>query len=471
MYENIRSRKNKEYNSEINKYNHNKHNQTGIPDLMKQKFEDYSGFSFDDVKVYYNSSKPSKLHALAYTQGNHIYLGLKQEKHLVHELGHVIQQKQGRVTTGVNFNGYRVNQEHILENDADSYAIQALNSNNVCNNLQYTNNLPYRCPIQCKFPDNIDLDDFKNFNFKSLDDNNRKKEILEALKTIDPKIHPETKSFIEKLIEIGFSESESLDIWNHLLKGKKKQIEANKRARVLVSPQSIQEEIYGVKEEGFFYTSDNDVIRNNNPEYREVARKVKSKLDVHNSGKKLALWSGGYDLSAYASSQNYTTLEESQFGKILDNFYISHDWRLIGPLWNIISGQFVEKYIEDGGVEFHVFIRAYDPASVLVRQEVDQIYKAAQSKELKVFWHCIVSKREEENNSYYEIDEEGKLSDSPKPALSETECLKRLMNYYERNKSERAFQVMTNTFKSVLASDFKQVYEHMLAQDKLNKLT
>lgn len=74
-----------------------KPNNTGIPDAMKARFENLSGFSFDDVKVHYNSDKPAQLQAHAYAQGNQVYMGPGQEKHLGHELGHVVQQKQGRV--------------------------------------------------------------------------------------------------------------------------------------------------------------------------------------------------------------------------------------------------------------------------------------------------------------------------------------------------------------------------------------
>ena len=75
----------------------NKPNLTGIPTQMKLDFEQRSGLSFDDVRVHYNSDKPAQLQALAYTQGTQVYVGPRQERHLPHELGHVVQQKQGRV--------------------------------------------------------------------------------------------------------------------------------------------------------------------------------------------------------------------------------------------------------------------------------------------------------------------------------------------------------------------------------------
>jgi len=94
-------------------------NQTGIPDRMKQYFEDNSGFSMSDVRVHYNSDRPAKVQALAYTQGEEVYLGPGQEKHLPHELGHVIQQKEGIVLPTESVNHMPVNSDARLEADAD----------------------------------------------------------------------------------------------------------------------------------------------------------------------------------------------------------------------------------------------------------------------------------------------------------------------------------------------------------------
>lgn len=95
-------------------------NLTGIPDGMKSQFENFSGFSFNDVRVHYNSGKPAQLQALAYTQGNQVYVAPGQEKHLEHELGHVVQQKQGRVRATASVGGVAVNDDIALEREADS---------------------------------------------------------------------------------------------------------------------------------------------------------------------------------------------------------------------------------------------------------------------------------------------------------------------------------------------------------------
>ena len=80
-------------------------NLTGIPTQMKLDFEPRSGLSFDDVWVHYNSDKPARIGALAYTQGTQVHIGPGQERHLRHELGHVVQQKRGIVRPNYRLGG------------------------------------------------------------------------------------------------------------------------------------------------------------------------------------------------------------------------------------------------------------------------------------------------------------------------------------------------------------------------------
>ncbi|MEH2213261.1 eCIS core domain-containing protein [Nostoc sp.] len=100
-------------------------NKTGLPDNLKASIENLSGMSLDDVKVHYNSSKPSQLQALAYTQGTDIYVEPAQEKHLAHEAWHVVQQKQGRVKPTLQAKGEVINEEEGLEREADVMGAKA----------------------------------------------------------------------------------------------------------------------------------------------------------------------------------------------------------------------------------------------------------------------------------------------------------------------------------------------------------
>ena len=90
-----------------------------MPDNLKVGIESLSGFSMDNVRVHYNSSKPATVQAFAYTQGTDIHVAPGQEKYLPHEAWHVAQQMAGRVSPTTNINGMPVNDNAALEHEAD----------------------------------------------------------------------------------------------------------------------------------------------------------------------------------------------------------------------------------------------------------------------------------------------------------------------------------------------------------------
>lgn len=100
-------------------------NRTGMPDHLKTGIEELSGFSMDDVRVHYNSSKPATVQALAYTQGTDIHVAPGQEQHLPHEAWHVAQQMAGRVEPTTEVGGMPVNDNAALEHEADVMGAKA----------------------------------------------------------------------------------------------------------------------------------------------------------------------------------------------------------------------------------------------------------------------------------------------------------------------------------------------------------
>lgn len=94
-------------------------NMNRLPSNLQVGIESLSGISTDDITVHYNSVEPSKVQALAYTEGTEIYLAPGQEKHLSHEAWHVVQQKQGRVRPTTQVRGVAVNDNPHLEREAD----------------------------------------------------------------------------------------------------------------------------------------------------------------------------------------------------------------------------------------------------------------------------------------------------------------------------------------------------------------
>ena len=101
-------------------------NRTGLPDRLKTGVENLSGYAMDDVKVHYNSPKPARFNALAYTHGSNIYVCPRQERHLPHEAWHVVQQKQGRVKPTMQMKGVGINDDGGLEREADVMGTKSL---------------------------------------------------------------------------------------------------------------------------------------------------------------------------------------------------------------------------------------------------------------------------------------------------------------------------------------------------------
>lgn len=97
-----------------------------VSENLKMRFENMSGYAFDDVRIHYNSSKPAQVEAAAYTAGNEVYLGAGQERHLGHELGHVLQQKRGHIPLTIQYKGLMINHDPALEREADMLAEKAM---------------------------------------------------------------------------------------------------------------------------------------------------------------------------------------------------------------------------------------------------------------------------------------------------------------------------------------------------------
>ena len=120
-----------------------KPNNTGLPDNLKTGIENLSGYSMDDVKVHYNSSKPAQLNAHAYAQGTDIHLASGQEKHLPHEAWHVVQQKQGRVKPTMQMKDkVNINDDAGLEKEADVMGAKALHHQNKNDNNHHLESNP-----------------------------------------------------------------------------------------------------------------------------------------------------------------------------------------------------------------------------------------------------------------------------------------------------------------------------------------
>lgn len=86
---------------------------------LNKGVENLSGIDMSDVQVHYNSLQPAQLGSLAFTQGTDIHVAPGQESHLPHEAWHVVQQKQGRVRPTAQIADQPLNNDSVLEKEAD----------------------------------------------------------------------------------------------------------------------------------------------------------------------------------------------------------------------------------------------------------------------------------------------------------------------------------------------------------------
>ncbi len=125
------------------------------------------------VNIHKESNKATEMGALAYAQGSDIHFAPGQfkldtragQELLGHELGHVVQQKEGRVKPTTQLKGENVNNDSALEKEADDFGVKfadtlqaksaepvqnklegAFNLNN--NTLQKKDNSSSNAPIQ-----------------------------------------------------------------------------------------------------------------------------------------------------------------------------------------------------------------------------------------------------------------------------------------------------------------------------------
>ena len=90
-----------------------------LSNTLRRNLENASGMSLSHVKVFRNSPEPARIGARAYTQQDQIRLGPGQDGSLPHEAWHVVQQAQGRVSSGLE-TGPTVVRDPDMESEADS---------------------------------------------------------------------------------------------------------------------------------------------------------------------------------------------------------------------------------------------------------------------------------------------------------------------------------------------------------------
>jgi hypothetical protein len=134
--------------------------------------------------------------------------------------------------------------------------------------------------------------------------------------------------------------------------------------------------------------------------FRAAANALGSLLGIR-PGRKMALWTGGFDVSLYAEKKNFSTLEGTAAGRVLNSLELYKEWKIIGVLWNHLSRVFVQG----AQGEVHVFMRVHDPKSVALAEEVPGLKALDAMRGITIKWHALFGERLEDIK---EIDEDGK---------------------------------------------------------------
>ena len=106
---------------------------TSLPENVQAQMEDTFQSDFSDVNIHTNSSSAPEVGALAYTQGSDIHFAQGQynptssagQELIGHELAHVVQQREGRVSPTTEISGMPVNDDAALEREADQMGQKA----------------------------------------------------------------------------------------------------------------------------------------------------------------------------------------------------------------------------------------------------------------------------------------------------------------------------------------------------------
>lgn len=195
----------------------------------------------------------------------------------------------------------------------------------------------------------------------------RQTDPLEGHYATRPREHPEWATYQELTKAAGIPDGEADAAWQLLLGGVDSQGALNAEAAARTSDRQEQRE-----------------IRATNTWYQESIKLMTAYLRPETPT--MALWAGGFDVSEYAHQKGHTPLANTRIGSVLNALKLHANSKLTGPMWYIVSKAFVS--LATGPV--HIFVRGYDPESILIRLEVPHLHEVQRlDPDVRMIWHPL----------------------------------------------------------------------------------
>jgi hypothetical protein len=376
-----------------------------LENALQEQMSASLGHDFKRVRVHTGAEADAlnqQLQARAFATGQDIFFrqgeyrpGASSGRYLIaHELGHVVQQAQGRVKPTMQLkDGVPVNDDQGLEHEADVMGAKALAPTAQRKQLQAIADSRIQSPSE-------------PLQFKSPGP-----EATPLFYDQDPQAHPEYGLYHALMASLGFPGNIIDHTWSLLLQGFREQD---------FIQHQLEQLQYG---EGVQISQDlRNIIRNDNICFQEVATLMADYLSVGDTP--LALWSGGIDLSPYAHRRGFMPLEETPLGMVVNQIEFHQQWILQAPLWNILSTVFVRQQPPS----VHVFLRTFEADAVLFRQEVPIIREIF--PDMPIFWHAIYTL---EDGTMLEINDNLALEEAWQGFVSQDLCVQTLLDFYLEN--------------------------------------
>jgi len=228
--------------------------------------------------------------------------------------------------------------------------------------------------------------------------------------TDDPAAHPEWPLFHTLMSDAGFSEKVIENLWQLIVGGL--------LAQEAINPASADPSLTPTERRG---------QRDNNSWYLQAVEMLRENSGFTTS--KMALWSGGLDVCEYAKAKGFTPMEFTRAGKAFNALEYHRDWQLQGPLWNILS----KFYVEQATGPVHIFLRTYNPESVLIGREVPRLQQLQQiHPDVELLWHPLYTTPQ---GHIQEISRDRKLVDDSSFSTRD-ECVAALYSYLQYHHDE-----------------------------------